>query len=61
MILSHTERQERIDARTAEFRAGEMTETVYRACLFALGMRGRDIDIEVRLNWPEKKRASKSV
>ena len=56
MILSFRERQERIDARAAEFRAGEMSEEVYRACLFALGMRGRDIDTEVRLNWPEKKR-----
>ena len=56
MRLSHTERQERIDVRTAEFKAGEMTEAVYRACLYALGMRGEDISTEVRLNWPEKKR-----
>ena len=55
MILSSRERQERIDARTAEFKAGEMSEEVYRACLYALGMRGQDITTEVHLNWPEKK------
>ena len=56
MRLSYQEVRERIDARTAEFKAGEMSEEVYRACLFALGMRGQDITTEVRLNWPEKKR-----
>ena len=55
MRLSHTERQERIDARTAEFKAREISEEVYRASLFALGMRGQDITTEVNLNWPDKK------
>lgn len=56
MILSQRERDERIDARAAEFKAGEMTEAVFRACLFALRMRGEDINMTVRANWPESKR-----
>ncbi len=55
MRLSHEEIQERAGARSAEFKAGEMTEAVYRASLFALGFRGDDISMEVRRNWPEKK------
>jgi len=55
MRLTHEEIQERAEARSAEFKAGEMTEPVYRASLFVLGFRGDDISMEVRRNWPEKK------
>ncbi len=55
MRLSHDERQERYQARTDEFKAGVISEEVYRASLFALGFRGEDISTEVRLNWVEKK------
>ena len=51
-ILSFRSRQERIEARSAEFKAGEMTEAVYRASLYALGLRLDDIDHQVRFNAP---------
>lgn len=59
-ILSSKERDERIAARCAEFKAGEISESVFRASLFALGMRGEAIRTEVWLNWPEKKAADGS-
>lgn len=34
------------------FKAGEMTEAVFRATLFGLGYRGGEISSEVNLNWP---------
>jgi len=52
MILSWREREERADARAAEFKAGEIDEDVFRASLFALRYRGDDIDMAVRANWP---------
>lgn len=52
MRLSSSEVIERYEARTDEFKSGEITEIVYRASLFALGYRGEDINIEVRLNQP---------
>lgn len=52
MRLSHQEIIERYEARTREFKVGDITEAVYRANLFALGYRGKDIDTEVRLNRP---------
>lgn len=55
MILSWQERKERIEARCAEFKAGEISEAVFTASLFALGVRGEAIRTEVKLNWPEKK------
>jgi len=57
MILSHREREERAEARAAEFKAGEMNETMFRACLFALRYRGDDIDFAVNANRPESKHA----
>lgn len=42
-------------AHSTAYRGGWMTEAVYRASLYALRWRGRDIDTEVALNAPEKK------
>lgn len=36
----------------AEFEAGRMRPDVYRAHLFNLGYRGRDLECAVRSNWP---------
>lgn len=52
MILSAREREERAEARAAEYRAGEISEHVFRACLFALRYRGDDIEFAVRENRP---------
>lgn len=52
MILSWREREERANARAAEFKAREISEPVFRASLFALRFRGDDIDMAVRANWP---------
>lgn len=38
---------------SAAYRAGKMSEPVYRASLYALGWRGHDIGVECRLNAPE--------
>jgi hypothetical protein len=56
MILSHSEKQERYEARTAEYKAGEISEAVYGAYLYGLGYRGSALRSEVNLNRPEKKR-----
>jgi hypothetical protein len=53
--LTHEEVTERCEARSDEFKLGLISESVYRASLFALGLRGEDISMEVRRNWPEKK------
>lgn len=50
MRLSWHEREERRAARTDEFKQGVISEEVYRASLFALGYRGDDISMEVRLH-----------
>lgn len=42
-VLSFRERAERIKAREDELRAREMTEDVFRASMFALGLRKDDI------------------
>lgn len=52
MTLTWQEREERKEAREAEFKAGEITEPVFRASLFALLYRGDDIEFAVRANWP---------
>lgn len=52
MILSWKEREERKQARADEFRAGQISEDTFRACLFALGYRGDDIGFAVRENRP---------
>lgn len=55
MILSWKEREERAEARAAEYRAGELSEHVFRACLFALRYRGDDIEMAERANRPESR------
>jgi hypothetical protein len=52
MILSFSERQERIKARADEYRAREATEASASASLFALRMRGDDITHTLRSNEP---------
>ena len=42
-MLTWQERQERIDARGAEYRAGCMSEEQFRAYLFSMNQRGEDI------------------
>jgi hypothetical protein len=44
---SYHERQERIAARGAEYRAGLMTEDQFRAYLFSMRLRGEDIRYEL--------------
>lgn len=52
MILSWREREERKQARADEFRAGEISEQVFRASLFALRYRGDEIDFVVNESRP---------
>ena len=47
VILSWKERQERVEARGAEYRAGLMTEQMFRAYLFSMRYRGEDIRLEL--------------
>lgn len=42
-MIGWKERQERIEARGAEYRAGAMTEQQFRAYLFGMHLRGHDI------------------
>lgn len=51
-ILSFRSKQERIEARGAEYKAGEISEAVFRASLYALGLRLDDLDHEVRFYAP---------
>lgn len=46
-MLSWKDRQERIAARGAEYRAGAMTEDQFRAYLFSMRLRGEDIRHEL--------------
>jgi hypothetical protein len=41
------ERQERVAARGAEYRAGAMTEAQFRAYLFSMRYRGEDLRLEL--------------
>lgn len=45
---SAEERESAFSALASRFQAGEFTETVYRASLFALGERGDELDRIVR-------------
>lgn len=47
MILSWQERQARVEARGAEYRAGLMTEAQFSAYLFSMRYRGHDIRHEL--------------
>jgi hypothetical protein len=42
-MLTWKERQERIEARGSEYRAGAMSEDQFRAYLFSMRVRGEDI------------------
>jgi hypothetical protein len=46
-MLSWKERQERVEARGAEYRAGAMTEAMFSAYLFSMRYRGHDITHEL--------------
>lgn len=46
-MIGWRERQERIAARGAEYRAGSMTEDQFRAYLFSMRVRGEDIRLEM--------------
>lgn len=46
-MIGWRERQERIAARGAEYRAGSMTEDQFRAYLFSMRMRREDIRLEM--------------
>lgn len=53
--------EDKIEALAARFQAGEFSETVYRASLYAKGLRGDDIDhivrrqMEIKLERPHRK------
>lgn len=44
MIRDANDRRDKIDALAVRFQDGEFTETVYRASLYASGLRGSDIN-----------------
>lgn len=46
-MIGWKERQERIEARGAEYRAGMMTEAVFAGYLFSMRLRGEDISHEL--------------
>ena len=46
-MIGWKERQERVEARGAEYRAGLMTEDQFRGYLFAMRYRGHDITHEL--------------
>lgn len=43
MIRDATERQEKIEALTEQYRTGEISEPVYRACLHSQGLRNDEL------------------
>lgn len=47
ILISHKERQERVEARGAEYRAGLMSEDQFRAYLFGMKFRGEDLRLEL--------------
>lgn len=47
-MLSWRDRQERIEARGVEYRAGAMTEAQFSAYLFSMHLRGEDISHKLR-------------
>lgn len=46
-MLNWKDRQERVEARGVEYRAGLMTEIQFRGYLFAMRYRGEDIRLEL--------------
>lgn len=57
-MIGWKERQERIEARGAEYRAGTMTEEQFRAYLFGARVRGEDIRHELATYQPSPIRQS---
>jgi hypothetical protein len=55
---SSTERQERIQARGGEYRAGLMSEELFRAYLFSMRVRGEDIEHELGAYAPPQRAQS---
>lgn len=51
-MLDWKDRQERIEARGAEYRAGAMTEDQFRGYLFAMRLRGEDLQHQLRHHAP---------
>lgn len=43
----------RYDAATSAFFARDISEHVFKAQLYSLGFRGREIESEVNLHWPK--------
>jgi len=54
MRIGWREREERIEARGAEYRAGQMTEAQFSAYLFSMRLRGEDISHKLREYAPPK-------
>jgi hypothetical protein len=50
------DRADKIEALKARYQEGQFTETVFRASLYAIGLRGADIDDIVRDTPPPKRR-----
>lgn len=46
-MIDWRERKELIEARGAEYRAGEMSEEMFRAYLFCMRYRGEDLRLEM--------------
>lgn len=61
--FSASDTADRAEALTTRFRAQEFTETVYRASLYALGLRGAEIDEivkpELELKWQKTRSPSR--
>lgn len=52
MHLSREEREERRQARIEQFKIGELTEPVFRASMFALGIRMDEVDFLANMHRP---------
>lgn len=55
-MIGWKERQERVEARGAEYRAGAMTEDQFRAYLFSMNLRGEDIRMTMNDHAPAPRR-----
>lgn len=53
-MLSWRDREERVAARGAEYRAGQVTEAQFSAYLFSMRLRGEDISHKLREYAPPK-------
>jgi hypothetical protein len=48
-------RDAKLENACRQYREGNWSEAVFKASLYALGLRGRDIETEVNLNYPKRK------